>query len=205
MSQLRTRVPLRRPRRRRDALARDGAQPGHRRIRRASGRAHDRRRARADAGRAPLRHARTSRPTPRRSSRPSSGTSARASSPTRSRAATTTRTRTSCSSRSSGRPTATACSTSGTSSAIATGSTASWESNCIFVPRRLLEQDGGFDESFSMPGGGYANLEFYERMVSSPDVNVVDDPRRGLVPPGARRHDHQCQRARRSLRPDQVL
>jgi len=29
-----------------------------------------------------------------------------------------------------------------------------WESNCIFVPRKLLEQYGAFDESFSMPGGG---------------------------------------------------
>jgi len=33
-----------------------------------------------------------------------------------------------------------------------------WESNCIFVPRKLLEQYGAFDESFEMPGGGYANL-----------------------------------------------
>ncbi len=48
-----------------------------------------------------------------------------------------------------------------------------WESNCMFVPRKLLEQVGGFDESFSMPGGGYANLEFYERTGSTPDVNVV--------------------------------
>ena len=39
-----------------------------------------------------------------------------------------------------------------------------WESNCMFVPRKLLEQVGGFDESFSMPGGGYANLDFYERL-----------------------------------------
>lgn len=48
-----------------------------------------------------------------------------------------------------------------------------WESNCIFVPRKLLEQYGAFDESFSMPGGGYANLELYERLGSTPDVNVV--------------------------------
>ncbi len=48
-----------------------------------------------------------------------------------------------------------------------------WESNCMFVPRRLLDQLGGFDESFSMPGGGYANLEFYERLGSSPDVTVA--------------------------------
>jgi cephalosporin hydroxylase/predicted O-methyltransferase YrrM len=48
-----------------------------------------------------------------------------------------------------------------------------WESNCLFAPRRLLEQVGGFDESFTMPGGGFANLELYERLGSSPDVTVV--------------------------------
>jgi cephalosporin hydroxylase len=48
-----------------------------------------------------------------------------------------------------------------------------WESNCIFVPRKLLEQYGAFDERYSMPGGGYANLEFYERLGASPNVNVV--------------------------------
>jgi cephalosporin hydroxylase len=48
-----------------------------------------------------------------------------------------------------------------------------WESNCMFVPRRLLEQVGSFNEAFSEPGGGYANLEFWERLGSSPDVNVT--------------------------------
>ena len=48
-----------------------------------------------------------------------------------------------------------------------------WESNCIFVPRKLLEQYGSFDESFGMPGGGYANLDLYERLGAAPDVNVV--------------------------------
>ena len=66
-----------------------------------------------------------------------------------------------------------------------------WESNCMFVPRALLEQFGGFDESFSMPGGGYANLELYERVGSTPGVTVVDDHRRGIVPPGPRGHHHQ--------------
>jgi cephalosporin hydroxylase len=47
-----------------------------------------------------------------------------------------------------------------------------WESNCVFVPRALLEQVGGFDERFSMAGGGYANLELYERLGSAPDVTV---------------------------------
>ena len=47
-----------------------------------------------------------------------------------------------------------------------------WESNCMFVSRAQLEQVGGFDERFSMAGGGYANLELYERLGSSPDVTV---------------------------------
>jgi len=48
-----------------------------------------------------------------------------------------------------------------------------WESNCIFVPRKLVEQYGSFDESFDMAGGGYANLDLYERLGAAPDVNVV--------------------------------
>jgi cephalosporin hydroxylase len=48
-----------------------------------------------------------------------------------------------------------------------------WESNCMFVPRSILEQVGCFDEAFSVAGGGYANLEFYERLGSSPDITVT--------------------------------
>jgi cephalosporin hydroxylase len=48
-----------------------------------------------------------------------------------------------------------------------------WESNCVFVPRTLLEQAGGMDESFDMPGGGFVNLDFFERMANSPGVQVV--------------------------------
>jgi cephalosporin hydroxylase len=48
-----------------------------------------------------------------------------------------------------------------------------WESNCIFVPRTLVEQVGAMDESFSSPGGGFLNLDFYERMVCSPGINLV--------------------------------
>ena len=47
------------------------------------------------------------------------------------------------------------------------------ESNCIFVSRRLVEQAGGMDERFSMPGGGFANLDFYERIGSMPEVTIV--------------------------------
>ena len=48
-----------------------------------------------------------------------------------------------------------------------------WESNCIFVTRKQLAQVGGFEESFSMAGGGYANLELYERLGTSPDITVA--------------------------------
>jgi cephalosporin hydroxylase len=48
-----------------------------------------------------------------------------------------------------------------------------WESNCLFTPRTLLEQVGGLDEAFAMPGGGYTNLDLYERLASTPGVGVV--------------------------------
>lgn len=48
-----------------------------------------------------------------------------------------------------------------------------WESNCIFIPRQLMQQYGAFDEGFSVPGGGYANLDLYERLGSAPNVDVV--------------------------------
>jgi cephalosporin hydroxylase len=48
-----------------------------------------------------------------------------------------------------------------------------WESNCLFVGRKLLEQVGGYDEGFAMAGGGYTNLEVYERLAASPDVQVA--------------------------------
>jgi hypothetical protein len=44
------------------------------------------------------------------------------------------------------------------------------ESNCLFVPRKVLEQVGGFDDSFDMPGGGYANLELFERVHAHPEI-----------------------------------
>jgi cephalosporin hydroxylase len=47
------------------------------------------------------------------------------------------------------------------------------ESNCLLVPRKLLEQHGGFDDSFSMPGAGYANLDLFERLGLAPDVNAA--------------------------------
>jgi cephalosporin hydroxylase len=48
-----------------------------------------------------------------------------------------------------------------------------WESNCVFASRDQLAQVGAFDEAFSMAGGGYANLDLYERLASSPDVRLA--------------------------------
>ncbi len=48
-----------------------------------------------------------------------------------------------------------------------------WESNCIFVPRSLLDQVGAMDHSFNAPGGGFANLDFFERMTTSPRITLV--------------------------------
>jgi cephalosporin hydroxylase len=48
-----------------------------------------------------------------------------------------------------------------------------WESNCLFVARSALERFGCFDERFSMPGGGYANLDLFERLGATPDVTVA--------------------------------
>ena len=48
-----------------------------------------------------------------------------------------------------------------------------WESNCIFAPRGLVDQVGGMDESFTTPGGGFANLDFFERLTGTPGVTLV--------------------------------
>ena len=72
------------------------------------------------------------------------------------------------------------------------------ESNCVFVPRKLLEQVGGFDDAFSMPGGGYANLDLFERLALGPGRHAGEHPGRGQLPPVPRRHHHQRHRRGRS-------
>lgn len=37
------------------------------------------------------------------------------------------------------------------------------ESNCLFVPRSVWDEIGGFDEAFDEPGAGYANLDLFRR------------------------------------------
>ena len=43
------------------------------------------------------------------------------------------------------------------------------ESNCVFLPRTLFEEIGGYNEAYKEPGGGLVNLDFYERAVSAAD------------------------------------
>jgi hypothetical protein len=47
------------------------------------------------------------------------------------------------------------------------------ESNAFSVSRELFEAYGGFDERFTSPGGGLANLEIFKRYVSRPDARNV--------------------------------
>ncbi len=80
-----------------------------------------------------------------------------------------------------------------------------WESNCLFVPRRLLEQVGGFDEAFSMPGGGLRQPRPVRAPRRDPRRHRRRHPRRGLLSPAPRRHDHQPGRRRRAPRPADPL
>lgn len=48
-----------------------------------------------------------------------------------------------------------------------------FESNCLFLYRRLFDAVGGYDERFDLRGGGFANLDFYRRVVESPQVTLV--------------------------------
>jgi cephalosporin hydroxylase len=55
-------------------------------------------------------------------------------------------------------------------SALAASSAEGWfgciaESNGVFLDRRMWRELGGFDERFCAPGGGFVNLDFWERAV----------------------------------------
>lgn len=47
------------------------------------------------------------------------------------------------------------------------------ESNCIILARSLFVALGGYDEAFTMPGGGLVNLDFYKRAVETVGVQPV--------------------------------
>lgn len=45
-----------------------------------------------------------------------------------------------------------------------------FESNCLFLPRSLFLEQGGADERFDIPGGGFINLDIFNRAVEAPGV-----------------------------------
>lgn len=47
------------------------------------------------------------------------------------------------------------------------------ESNCLFLTKQLYWEIGGMDERFDLPGGGFVNLDFYERAITHANVQPV--------------------------------
>jgi|TARA_R110002072_G_scaffold267368_1_gene426362 glycosyltransferase involved in cell wall biosynthesis len=48
-----------------------------------------------------------------------------------------------------------------------------FESNCLFMRRSLFEEQGGADERFDLPGGGYINLDIFNRAIDAPGVTAT--------------------------------
>lgn len=47
------------------------------------------------------------------------------------------------------------------------------ETNALFLPRSLWEELRGYDQRFSLPGGGLANLDLWHRATQAPDTQVI--------------------------------
>jgi glycosyltransferase involved in cell wall biosynthesis len=47
------------------------------------------------------------------------------------------------------------------------------EANCLFMKRALFEAQGGAEERFDFPGGGFLNLDIYKRATEAPGVTPV--------------------------------
>jgi glycosyltransferase involved in cell wall biosynthesis len=48
-----------------------------------------------------------------------------------------------------------------------------FEANCLFLRRSLFRDQGGADERFDYPGGGFLNLDIFKRAVEAPGVTPV--------------------------------
>lgn len=48
-----------------------------------------------------------------------------------------------------------------------------FESNCLFVQKRLFHSIGGADERFDLPGGGFVNLDLYKRALEHRGTTLV--------------------------------
>ena len=68
-----------------------------------------------------------------------------------------------------------------------------WESNCVFVPRSLLDQVGAMDHDFNAPGRRLRQPRLLRAHDDLSAHQARDDARRGLVPSGPRRdHDERA-------------
>ena len=47
------------------------------------------------------------------------------------------------------------------------------EANCLFMKRTLFQGQGGAEERFDFPGGGFLNLDIYKRAVEAPGITPV--------------------------------
>ena len=47
-----------------------------------------------------------------------------------------------------------------------------FESNCLFMRRSLFVEQGGADERFDYPGGGFINLDIFSRAVDAPGITA---------------------------------
>ncbi len=47
------------------------------------------------------------------------------------------------------------------------------EACCLFLPRALIDELGGYDERFDLPGGGFLNLDTFVRACELPDAHLV--------------------------------
>lgn len=48
-----------------------------------------------------------------------------------------------------------------------------FESNCLFMRRSLFQEQGGADERFDLPGGGFINLDIFSRAIDAPGVTAA--------------------------------
>lgn len=48
-----------------------------------------------------------------------------------------------------------------------------FESNCLFMKRSLFLEQGGADERFDFPGGGFINLDIFSRAIDAPGVTAT--------------------------------